>query len=114
MTSSGNWNWNWDSVPSSSMGYYPPPPYPGAMFFPPYPGYSAYGSAPLADADVTNYSPYAQSHPYPDYSSKESSSRPPNTQPFVIKFLNGRIKVCAGCKGPHLKGVNNELLPPSQ
>ena len=61
ITSSGNWNWNWDSIPSSSMGYYPPPPYPGAMFYPPYPGYSTYGSAPLAD--ITNYSPYAQS-PY--------------------------------------------------
>ena len=116
ITSSGNWNWNWDSVPSSSMGYYPPRPYPGPMFYPPYPGYSAYGSAPLAD--VTNYSPYAQSYPYPDYSTKESGSLTPNTgttstsEPFIVKFLNGRIKVCAGCKGPHLKGVNNELLPP--
>lgn len=115
ITSSGNWNWNWDDVPSASMGYHPhpPPPYPGGMFYPPYPGYSEYGCSPLAD--VTNYSPYAMSFPYPDCLT--SSSQPPNNdatvscRPFVVKFLNGRIKVCAGCKGPHLKGVNNELLP---
>ena len=114
ITSSGNWNWNWDNVPSSSMDYHPPPPYPGSMFYPPYPGYSAYGCSPLAD--VTNYSPYAMPFSYPDCSTRENSSQPLNTGattgPFIVKFLNGRIKVCAGCKGPHLKGVNNELLPP--
>ena len=116
ITSLWNWNWNWDSVSLSSMGYYPPPPYPGAMFYPPYPGYSAYCSAPLAD--VTNYSPDAWSYPCPDYSTNESSSQPWNAgttssvEPYVIKFLNGWIKVCADCKGPHPKGPNNELLPP--
>ena len=96
------------------MGYHPPPPpYPGSMFYPLYPGYSGYGCSPLAD--VTNYSPYAMSFSYPDCSTRKNSSQPLNTGattgPFIVKFLNGRIKVCAGCKGPHLKGVNNELLP---
>ena len=31
---------------------------------------------------------------------------------LLSSSFNGRIKVCAGCKGPHLKGPNNELLPP--
>ena len=31
-----------------------------------------------------------------------------------MKFLNGRIKVCAGCRGPYLKGIDNEVLPPPQ
>ena len=54
------------------------------------------------------------SFPYPDCST--STSQPPNTdttiscRPFIVKFLNGRIKVC---KGPHLKAVNELLLPPN-
>ena len=113
ITSSGNWNWNWDNVPSYSMAYHappPPPPYTGGMFYPPYPGYSAYGCPPLAD--VTNYSTYAPSFPYP---SNSSSSQPPRTGasgPFIVKFLNQRIKVCGGCNGPYLKGVDNKVLPP--
>ena len=35
-----------------------------------------------------------------------------SSDPFMVKMLNGRIKVCAGCKGPHLKGVNGLLPPP--
>ena len=31
-------------------------------------------------------------------------------EPFVVKRLNGRIKICGGCRGQHLKGANNELL----
>ena len=36
----------------------------------------------------------------------------PSNEPFIIKLLNGRIRVCAGCKGPHMKDANNGLLPP--
>ena len=36
------------------------------------------------------------------------------SEPFILKRLNGRIKVCAGCKGPHVKSADNGLLfPPS-
>ena len=31
--------------------------------------------------------------------------------PFFIKLLNNRIKVCAGCKGAHMKDANGQLLP---
>ena len=101
----------------------PPPPYPGPMFYPPYPAYSPYALADTTNyppplADMTNYPPYTPSYQYPDYSARECNlpSQPPNTGvtsgPFIVKFLNGRIKVCTGCKGPQLKGVNSELLPP--
>ena len=32
--------------------------------------------------------------------------------PFVIQFLNRRIKVCAGCKSAHPKDPAGENLPP--
>ena len=31
-------------------------------------------------------------------------------EPFFIQFLNGRIKLCYGCKGPHLRSGNGALL----
>ena len=71
--------------------------------------------------DITNYSPYARSYHFPECppsdcpnpsQSSGNASTSVNSGPFVVKFLNGRTKVCAGCKGPHLKGPNNELLPP--
>ena len=34
------------------------------------------------------------------------------SEPFILKLLNGRIKICAGCKTPHLKSADNGLLPP--
>jgi len=34
------------------------------------------------------------------------------SEPFVVKMINGRIKECAGCKGPHLKNSDNGLLSP--
>ena len=36
----------------------------------------------------------------------------PSSEPFLVKLLNGRIKICAGCKGPHLKNTNNHVLSP--
>jgi len=98
-TSSGNWE-NHPSYyyqpPMYSM-YYPPPGYAS-----PYPYYSPYGNA-------------SHQSPGPNASHKSPQNSGVNSVApghFFVKFLNGRIKVCAGCKGPHLKGVNNEVLPP--
>ena len=34
------------------------------------------------------------------------------SEPFIFKRLNGQIKVCAGCKGSHVKSTDNGLLFP--
>ena len=34
------------------------------------------------------------------------------SEPFILKRLNGWIKVCAGCKGHHVKSADNGLLFP--
>ena len=44
--------------------------------------------------------------------SYSSCLTPITSSPFVIKFLNARIKVCAGCKGPHPKDKDGNVLPP--
>ena len=124
-TSSGNWNWNWDgistpsfhSMPSPYPPYFPPslpPSYPPPSYPTFYPPAMPYHS-PLTD--VSNCYPYsygAPTGPGPSssYSKQRSCGSPVTPEPFLIKFLNGRIKVCAGCKGPHMKDAKNGLLPP--
>lgn len=44
--------------------------------------------------------------------SYSSCLTPITSSPFVIKFLNACIKVCAGCKGPHPKDTDGNVLPP--
>ena len=83
-------------------------------------------------ADVTNYSSSQFHHDPYLYAELSSFSRvidrstsyavpssidavPANSdvsEPFILKRLNGRIKVCAGCKGPYLKSTDNGLLFP--
>ena len=45
--------------------------------------------------------------PPADHSSAANGAQPsrnhPSSEPFLV---NGRIKICAGCKGPHLKIIN--------
>lgn len=116
-SSSGNWNWNWEGItsPYSAAYCYPsswyPPPYPPSHMQP------ATGILPFAD--LTNY--YEDvgdqsrcSHTVDGFVANMPSGSSGSTfmEPFVVKKLNGRIKVCAGCKGQHLKGTNNELLAP--
>ena len=53
---------------------------------------------------------------YPDCNSISrspacSSSNSSASLPFFVKLLNSHIKVCAGCRGPHMKGANCQLLP---
>ena len=53
---------------------------------------------------------------YPDCNSISrspacSSSNSSASLPFFVKLLNSRIKVCASCRGPHMKGANCQLLP---
>lgn len=64
--------------------------------------------------DLTNYP--CPPHPYFGESSSaggnvntSGSSGSPTSEPFVVKFLNGRIKVC---EDPHLKNSDNGLLSP--
>ena len=129
ITSSGNWNWNWDGVPSTagtlnySQPWYPP------SYPPPLP-YNELGFMPFADltnymASQFNYDPYLYAEPSnftgivdrsTGYAVPSSSEVVPTSsgvsEPFILKCLNGRIKVCAGCKGPHVKGADNGLLFP--
>jgi len=96
-------NWDWSPEPP----YIPPPYLPTPPYLPP---------PNLPFTDFTNYcSPY----PYPQL--HESSTRNTDlnstnitTDPFFIKFLNGRIKVCAGCKGQHHKNSDKGSLSPPQ
>ena len=130
ITSSGNWSRNWNGVPSiaGNSSYFQPYPfwYPPSY---PCPQYNQPGFMPFAD--VTNYCP-SQYHPisnfyprpyadvgepsYLDTTSSNTSyavsSSSIISEPFILKLLNGRIKVCAGCKTPHLKSADNGLLPP--
>ena len=74
-------------------------------------------------ADVTNSfqfhpDPYSFAEPLssPGVTGSSTSYAVPSSsgisEPFILKRLNGRIKVCAGCKGPHLKSTYNGLLFP--
>lgn len=112
-TSSGNWNWNWDRVPPPSHPITPPYYSPS---FPPTPSYPTFYPPPVPYhspfTDVTNcYHPYLYKAPG-TISSPTYTKSPPCNEPFMIKLLNGRIKVCAGCKGSHMKDADNGLLPP--
>ena len=65
----------------------------------------------------TNCYPYSYGAPTghgssPSCSKQQNYTSPVSLEPFLIKFLNGRIKVCVGCKGPHMKDSQNGLLPP--
>ena len=84
-------------MPSYPTSYLPPPS----------------GVSPFTD--ITNYNPHC---PYGDASSSTNAydatpcSSESFSEPFLVKMLNGRIKVCGGCKDPHLKNADNEVLPP--
>ena len=84
-------------MPSYPTSYLPPPS----------------GVSPFTD--ITNYNPHC---PYGDASSSTNAydatpcSSESFSEPFLVKMWNGRIKVCGGCKGPHLKNADNEVLPP--
>jgi len=132
----GNWSWNWDwdgpclfgtnlssSFPTFSQPlgasyplYYQPP-------YVPYnpPGlYNSPGAQPLQDmtnhldslplgssSGMSSLSSYGRGAQLSSHHSQTSTS-----EPFLVKLLNGRIKICAGCKGPHLKNTNNCVLSP--
>jgi len=127
-SSSGNWNWEGITSPySAPYCHLPPPWYP-----PPY----SHMQPCLLFADLTNHcrnasdqsgftniSPSFVTHRNAGdqsvanssngfVSEKPSESSDTFVEPFVVKRLNGRIKICGGCRGQHLKGVNNELLAP--
>ena len=69
--------------------------------------------------DYFNYPPAFGYPQWQSYPTTRSSYYPNNcdthskqlSNPFYIRLLNSRIKVCAGCKGPHLKGANGRPLP---
>ena len=114
-TSSGNWNWEGIASPYSAPYCHPPrwypPPYPPSQHLQPAAGF-------LPFADLTNhYSGVGDQSGFADSGTRFVANMPSGTcgivEPFVVKKLNGRIKVCTGCRGQHLKGANNELLPPS-
>lgn len=131
-TSCGNWNWNWDWDGPCSSGTnfsssFPTCSQPSGMSYPPYylgphvPSfYDPLGLAPLED--MTNHldsfplgsSFGVSSVPLSGNGAQLSSnhSRTSPSEPFLVKLLNGRIKICAGCKGPHLKNTNNRVLSP--
>ena len=131
-TSCGNWNWNWAGAHSSGTNCFPSFPtfsQPQGMSYPlyyppPYHYVSSWYNSPgeLPLEDITNHS---DSFPLASSSKASSAPSPRNeallssnyshtspSEPFLVKLLNGRIKVCAGCKGPHLKSTNNRVLPP--
>ena len=90
------YDWNWQSPSFTSY-----PPYTYQPPFPPF--YLPYPEHPDRTSGSSFQSP-----------SGSGISNSKSSNPFEVKLLNGRIKVCAGCKGPHMKGANNEVhvLPP--
>jgi len=81
--------------------------------------YNSPGAQPLQD--MTNHldsSPLGSSSGVSSLSSSYGKgaqlsshhSQTSTSEPFLVKLLNGRIKICAGCKGPHLKNTNNRVL----
>ena len=123
-TTCGNWNWNWDSPHSSGINSFSTFPQPFGTSYPAYYGmsYPAYYPPfvpslynPLPLEDITNHS--FSSGLSPSVHSLATNGAQPSrnhlsSEPFLVKLLNGRIKVCAGCKGPHLKNTNNRVLSP--
>ena len=93
------------------------------MYYPPY--MPSYPSPYLPSSGIppfTDFSEYCP--PYACNETGEPSSSNTNlnststsgdniiSEPFLIKMLNRRIKVCAGCKGQHFKNADNGLLSP--
>jgi len=107
-------SWNWPLQEQLSpfdttnqppyMSNHPP------LYMPPYSGFT-----PFADLSY-QYPPFGNTgetfgvHNF--YSPQAYSTSEKRSEPFFIKMLNGRIKVCAGCKGPHLKSTGNKCLSP--
>ena len=98
--------WNWDPfmhMPCSSGYYQPPTDLPYSSFYH-HSGLQAEHS--LQEASISSSQACMQS------SSTSSTACATTSNPFYIRFLNGRIKVCAGCKGPHMKNADGGLLKP--
>lgn len=110
-TSCGNWNWNWDwdGPHSSGTNSFPTFPQPFGTSYPVYyPPFVPSPHNPLPLGDMTNHSfPLGMSSSVHSNSLAANGAQPsrnhPSSEPFLVKLLNGRIKICAGCKGPHLK-----------
>ena len=114
---SHSWDWSWHGIqqysPFQTMHH---PPY-----MPSYPSPYLPSSGIPPFTDFSEYCP-----PYPHNETGEPSSTSSNTnlnspstsgsnlvsEPFLIKMLNRRIKVCAGCKGQHFKNADDGLLSP--
>ena len=109
-------NWNWDGPHSSGINSFPIFPQPCGtsypMYYPPFVP-SPYNPLPLED--ITNHS-FPSGFSSFVHSSAANGAQPsrnhPSSEPFLVKLLNGRMKICAGCKGPHLKNTNNRVLSP--
>ena len=104
MDSASNWDW-YPEPPYIPPPYLPPPPY-----LSPPPRHQPF-------TDFTNYCPPYQYHSYPQLGESSTMNASLNStgitsDPFFIKFLNSRIKVCAGCKGQHHKNSEKGLLSP--
>jgi hypothetical protein len=131
-SSGGNFNWmNSHYQPSYpfSMYYPPPPPLPVNFsdYYDPYGMSSSYQSPQCTGTHASSsyqspqctgtHASSSYQSPHSASSSLQSSDNSMATvttseRPFLVKFLNGRIKVCAGCRGPYPKGINDEVLPP--
>ena len=129
-SSSGNYSLNSSPIYSQHQppyqsyygNYYPPvkyayPPYyqnpfpSNESFFATPPQQHRYFATPPQQHHdfATSPSQSGESYATPSQCSGENHD---SSRSFFVKFLNGRIKVCAGCKGPQIKGVHNEVLPP--
>jgi len=98
-SSSSPCNWDWSpkmSQPPTSL-FTPPPPPP-----------------PAGNLPFTDFTNYCSTQPYPRSSTRNTDLNSTNitSDPLFIKILNGRIKVCTGCKGQHHKNSNKGMLSP--
>ena len=104
-----SWDWSWQQYPPFQMMHHPPyiptyaSPYLPSSVNPPYSDY-----CPPYPCNVTGV-PTSSST---DLGLSSTSGNNLSSEPFLIKMLNRRIQVCAGCKGQHLKNVDNGLLSP--
>ena len=78
--------------------------YPFSEYAPPW--YFHQPSYPTFSSGVSSYSNAWEPMPL------TPTSTFPLVEPFIIKFLNGRIKICTGCKGTYMKGSNGKVLKP--
>ena len=108
-------NWMPPSYPPPSYAppSYAPPSYPPPTWeWPtPPPMHPYYSTNPLGD--ITNLGGSSSGSVAP-YGSIAHNTNPQKDvdDPFVINFLNRRIKVCAGCKSAHPKDPEGNNLPP--